>query len=156
MKYKKIKKYKYLVHESIETEIPESIYKHFEESTWKLINAENYTFHLRGERFFVSKVRFPNSENVEYWLTIKKGYAWDGATGVPDVKSIIKPSCIHDCFFQMMREGLLYPSAFKEINKKMRNDCLDSGMNSFFAWTVEKGINALGKKYIKSEVLECP
>ena len=41
------------------------------------------------------------------WLTIKRGYAWDGATGLPSTpKSLMRASLVHDALYQMIRNGL--------------------------------------------------
>lgn len=41
-------------------------------------------------------------------LEIKKGYAWDGASGPTwDTQDTITPSLVHDVLYQAIREGLL-------------------------------------------------
>ena len=41
------------------------------------------------------------------WLTIKRGYAWDGATGLPSTpKSLMRASLVHDALYQLIRNGL--------------------------------------------------
>lgn len=41
------------------------------------------------------------------WLTIRRGYAWDGATGLPSTpKSLMRASLVHDALYQMIRNGL--------------------------------------------------
>lgn len=40
-------------------------------------------------------------------LVINRGYAWDGATGAFDTEDIIKASCVHDVFCELINEGLL-------------------------------------------------
>jgi hypothetical protein len=43
-------------------------------------------------------------------LTIKKGYAWDGASGPTiDTPNTMFGSCVHDALYQLMRAGLLAP-----------------------------------------------
>ena len=40
-------------------------------------------------------------------LLIKKGYRWDGPSGVTvDTASFMRSSAVHDCFFQMLRENM--------------------------------------------------
>lgn len=37
-------------------------------------------------------------------LSIKKGYAWDGASGpVPDTRRVLRASLVHDALYQLMR-----------------------------------------------------
>lgn len=40
-------------------------------------------------------------------MTVRAGYAWDGATGAPDNKNNLKASCGHDALYQLMRLGLM-------------------------------------------------
>lgn len=41
------------------------------------------------------------------WLTIRRGYAWDGATGLPSTpKSLMRASLVHDAMYQLIRNGL--------------------------------------------------
>lgn len=51
--------------------------------------------------------------DIDGTLTLKKGYAWDGATGFPDFKWIIQGSAAHDAGYQLLRQGLL-PARYKE------------------------------------------
>ena len=73
------------------------------------------------------------------WLTIKKGYAWDGATGLPSTpKSLMRASLVHDALYQLIRNGIFD-----------RRDCADvlfgemAEEDGFFAaplalWIVEQ------------------
>lgn len=56
-------------------------------------------------------------------LTVRKGYAWDGATGAVDTKTILPGSLPHDALCQLINAGLLEPfrreradAFFQEIN----------------------------------------
>lgn len=50
------------------------------------------------------------------WLTIKRGYAWDGATGLPSTpKSLMRASLVHDALYQLIRNGIFD-----------RRDCADA------------------------------
>ena len=74
-------------------------------------------------------------------LTVYKHYAWDGATCFPDVDSIIRGSCGHDCFFQLFRCGLLDRVKFLElVNKFLQQNCLEDGMWPPVAWAVYQGV----------------
>jgi len=42
------------------------------------------------------------------WLTLRRGYAWDGASGPTiDTPDSMRPSLVHDGFYQLMADGLL-------------------------------------------------
>lgn len=47
-------------------------------------------------------------------LVIKKGYAWDGATGFPDIEVVMEPSLVHDAGYQLIRLGLM-PESYKKV-----------------------------------------
>jgi hypothetical protein len=53
------------------------------------------------------------SINISGILTIKEGYAWDGASGPTyDTENTIVPSCVHDALYQLMREKAI-PRSFR-------------------------------------------
>lgn len=68
-------------------------------------------------------------------LIIRKGYAWDGASGPTfDTKSSMRPSLIHDVFCQMMQKRMLdWGRWHQEVNEYFRDLCVEDGMASFRA-----------------------
>lgn len=68
-------------------------------------------------------------------LTIKAGYAWDGASGgMPDNESNMRGSLIHDALYQAMRLGLLDYRRHRELADALfREICLDDGMAPWLA-----------------------
>lgn len=42
-------------------------------------------------------------------LDVYESYAWDGATGWFDVRSIMKASCVHDILCEIIRNGAIPP-----------------------------------------------
>lgn len=83
-------------------------------------------------------------------LTINKGYAWDGATGFPDLKTIIRGSLVHDCLYQMIRLRLLPTSKRDDADLILKNMCIEDGMASTLAWAVYKGVRIFGSNAAKS------
>jgi len=69
-------------------------------------------------------------------LWIKRGYAWDGASGPTfDTKSSMRPSLVHDVFCQMMQTGLLdYDLWQDKVNELFKQQCIEDGMWSWRAW----------------------
>jgi hypothetical protein len=61
-------------------------------------------------------------------LWIKKGYQWDGATMCPDFKTIIKPSLLHDCMYQMIKLGLIDKKQKFLSDVYFKNFCIKEGM----------------------------
>tara|TARA_R110000772_G_C13310322_1_gene440481 strand:- start:54115 stop:54588 length:474 start_codon:yes stop_codon:yes gene_type:complete len=52
-------------------------------------------------------------------ITAKKGYSWDGASGAINTESWVVASLVHDCLYQLMREGLLNRSLRKQADLAM-------------------------------------
>ena len=103
-------------------------------------------------------------------VVIFAGYAWDGCSGVPDLKSTMLASLVHDIGYQCLREELLlswdkysnniglYYADWKDLRDQidlifwfiMKNDG---------AWWITytlyfKGVQVLGAKYAKPERLK--
>ena len=79
-------------------------------------------------------------------LIIKKGYAWDGASGPTiDDKTNMTASLVHDALYQLMREGLIERSRRKYVDKLFRDICLKNGMSKFRAWYYYRAVRMFGK-----------
>ena len=88
---------------------------------------------------------------LDGWLTVKEGYAWDGASGpTHDSKSSMRPSLVHDVLWQMLRVGLLDEAQRHETNLEFHRLCIEDGMWPWRAdvwlWAIEK----FGKFYTGS------
>lgn len=63
-------------------------------------------------------------------LTLKEGYAWDGASGPTyDSKDSMRGSLVHDALYQLMRLGLLPESCREQSDKLLHDICVEDGMN---------------------------
>lgn len=68
-------------------------------------------------------------------IKIKKGYAWDGASGPTiDTKDTIRASLIHDCYYQAMRLGLVHSEFRKAADKELRDQMIKAGCWKVRAW----------------------
>jgi hypothetical protein len=63
-------------------------------------------------------------------LYVMKGYAWDGASGPTwDTDSSMRPSLIHDCFCQMMKERQIgYSTWSATVHRQFYEHCIEDGM----------------------------
>ena len=64
-------------------------------------------------------------------LIIRKGYAWDGASGPVTIQTDTNKiaSLVHDVFFQMLRnKELPHDPCFHIANQELRRLCLEDGM----------------------------
>ncbi len=75
-------------------------------------------------------------------LTIKKGYAWDGASGpAVDTKNIMRGSLVHDALYQLMREDHLDHEIYRDIaDRLLRKICIEDGVGAIRAWYVYHGV----------------
>lgn len=65
--------------------------------------------------------------NRDGWLIISEGYAWDGASGCPDVALILRASLIHDALYQLIREKHLPYFWRQPADLEFRNAILEDG-----------------------------
>jgi len=92
-------------------------------------------------------------------LTIKAGYAWDGASGPTyDSKSSMRGSLVHDALYQLMR---IYPDMRKfrlYADELLFIICKQDGMNLIRAWIWKKAVNIFGRSSAESNnpILEAP
>ncbi len=61
-------------------------------------------------------------------LEVYAGFAWDGATGVPDFKSTLEAAMVHDVFCQLMNEGTLdYDKYSLQVHNFFGKMCKEGG-----------------------------
>ena len=94
-------------------------------------------------------------------LTIREGYAWDGASGgCPDNDYTLTPSLIHDILYQAMRLGLLPQETRRAADQVFYTMCRDRGLNWLTAKFYLKALHRFGASSAdpqnKKEVLEVP
>ena len=78
-------------------------------------------------------------------LTIKKGYAWDGASGAFDTKTIMLGALVHDSLYQLLRNNLLPIETRILCDKEFKRICLENGMFKFRANYVYKAVRTCGR-----------
>lgn len=89
-------------------------------------------------------------------LTIKKGYRWDGPSGpTVDTPSFMRSSAVHDCFFQILRLGLiedeLRENFFLVANDDLEVLSVEDGMLKTRASIVRFTVSQFGKKHTLKE-----
>jgi hypothetical protein len=84
--------------------------------------------------------------NTEGELVIKRGYAWDGASGpARDTKNIMRASLVHDALYQLMRQELLPMERWrKAADLELKRICREDGMSWIRAWWVHLGVRRWG------------
>ena len=95
------------------------------------------------------------------YLVIKKGYAWDGASGPGiDTKNILRGSLVHDAIYQLIRQGLnlgfreqadkelkrIFLEDSWEINKKKKFSRTRQKCSEVRAWWVYRAVRGFAKE----------
>ena len=93
-------------------------------------------------------------------MVFKKGYSWDGATGVKDTKTVLRASLVHDGLYQFFREGKLSTSYKEDVDRLFKEHCLEDKMSKFRAWYMSVGQDKFAKSATLAKndriVLEAP
>ena len=114
---------------------------------WKYQLIEEYWIWLAIEPgFFETDFLLLDSQN---YLTIKKGYAWDGSTAVPDTKACMRASLVHDALYALMREGKLDFKHRDYADQMYRDMCIEDGMWRWHANLRYWGLKHFAGKYAK-------
>lgn len=82
------------------------------------------------------------------WLTIRHGYAWDGASGPAfDTYNFMRGSLVHDALAGLLRDYYLRRDKwFTAINRELQKICIEDGMSRIRAAGVFIGVEYLGGK----------
>lgn len=101
--------------------------------------VQNYRLNVGIKGFdFITKYLEMSASGL---LFIKKGYAWDGASGPTfDTVSSMRGSLIHDCIYQMIRLGKISPEYRKHADALLEKLCLEDGMWKVRATLWERGV----------------
>ncbi len=75
-------------------------------------------------------------------LTVREGYAWDGASGpVIDRKTNQRASCAHDALYQLMRMRKLPHDQWRNADREFAKILTEDG-----AWKITRQIDMAGLK----------
>ena len=96
-------------------------------------------------------LKFPKSKAPQKGaITIQKGYAWDGATKSPDLRTVMRASLVHDALYQVLRNRRrLSPknraTIRKAADKLFRDMIIADGTPSIVAQTFYFFVRKCGK-----------
>lgn len=114
--------------------------KIYYKSGYKYQLNDDYTVQIDVEPWKLVESEFI-SLTADGWLTIRRGYAWDGPSGpTVDTKNFMRGSLVHDAMYQLMREGSLHKRSRKKVDKLLQTMCREDGMSSIRAWWVYNGV----------------
>jgi len=80
-------------------------------------------------------------------LKIKKGYAWDGASGPTiDTLSTIRGSLVHDALYELMRKEYISQEWREQADKELYRLIREDGMGKFRAYWWHRGVKKWAAK----------
>ena len=79
------------------------------------------------------------------WLTLRRGFRWDGATGGLDTATIRRGSAVHDALCRMMAIGVLPRSLWGKCGAIFRRINEEDGMCSVRAWWTYRAVVLWGR-----------
>jgi len=78
-------------------------------------------------------------------LTVKNGYAWDGASGpIEQSPDVMRGSLVHDCLYQLMRAGMLDQSYREQADMVLKRICIEDGMSHWYAQAIFDAVREFG------------
>ena len=93
-------------------------------------------------------------------LSILAGFAWDGASGIPDTPQVMRASLAHDALYGLIRAGEIPETWRERADNLLRSICLEDGMEHFRAEAVYQGVRIFGDPHAAREkfkpVIEAP
>ena len=85
-------------------------------------------------------------------LTLRQGYAWNGASGPTiDTETNMRASLVHDALYQLLRRGELRAELRRNADRVFRDICLEDGMASVRAALDFRGLRWFGGRAARSK-----
>lgn len=133
----------------------------------RIFYLEGYKYQLFEDYFHVLPYNFDEVPKFELSfikfqpsiLTIKKGYAWDGASGIAiDTKNFMRGSLVHDALYQCMRLGKIPVSYRKLCDEELKKIIREDGMGSIRSNYVYDAVRIFGENSAieKKKILTAP
>lgn len=110
---------------------------------------EDFKIQLGFKPSFTTFVDHPFMEMKDGFLTIKKGYAWDGASCAIDTKTFMRGALVHDALYQLIREGWLFKEDRKACDRELIRICSLDGMCGFRRAYVYRAVRIFGGGAVK-------
>ena len=119
---------------------------------------EGYKYQLAETYMVYIGIVLPRPVDTEWlilengWLTIKRGYAWDGPSGPTiDTPDSMRAALIHDALYQLMRLGLLDISYRPQVDDLLHEICVEDGMVHIRAELWEEAVSHFAAAAARSD-----
>lgn len=103
---------------------------------YRLTATHSYMIPIKGRDIYTPYISLEQSGK----LSMRQGYAWNGASFVVDTDSTIVASLIHDALYQLIRENHLPYEYRKPADQIFRDVCIRNGTSKFRANYFYKGL----------------
>lgn len=104
---------------------------------------EGYNYQLTEDYTALTNIRPQYNIDTDFislscmgQLTLRKGFAWDGASGALDTEGIMRAACEHDAFYRLMRMEEL-PRIFKDLVDKRFEQVIKEDTKTVFENAIE-------------------
>ena len=125
-------------------------YKEIKEGKYRYELLEKYTCKTSIPKSVTAKI--PGYVLIKNgFITISKGYRWDGATGINGIypnKWVLAGSLPHDAGYQAIREKKLYSGFRTELDDDLYKDFIEDGMPKALAIPSIAVVRAVGWIFI--------
>ena len=78
------------------------------------------------------------------YLTVEKGFIWDGPTRAIDTPDFMRASLVHDVLYILIDLGVLTPEFKKSADRVLIDICREDGMGQPRRWWVHKSVRKGG------------
>ena len=78
--------------------------------------------------------------DMDGWLSVGSGYAWDGMSGARDTKNSMLASLVHDALYQLMRRGHLSRSHRSQADRIFHQILRAKGMYRWRAGYIYRAV----------------
>ena len=93
--------------------------------------------------------------DMDGYLFIKDGYAWDGPSGPTiDTPDSLRASLEHDAMYQLMRLGELDRSFRKAVDKRFYTVLKEDGMGWFRRFMWYRAVSRFAGKFVEPESIQ--
>lgn len=124
-------------------------YKKITDKKYKYEMLEDWTHNLNCFHIYKNKYICLKCERI----IVKKGFRWDGASGFPDSKKVLRASLIHDAFYQVIREDWSLKKNEKQSLKSyadliFKEICIEDNTHNAIAFWLHRAVKRFGNLFL--------
>ncbi len=119
---------------------------------YQVVEAGIYQTRVFGAQALIKNKRgYPLARlRVHGVLHIYPDYTWNGPNVVPDTRTFMQGSGVHDCLWQMIEEGLISPECRAASDYTMKEINIKAGMWRWYAWLTWFMVKTFGRPEMRN------